>query len=109
MIVVVEVPVVWEVPPRWGLVTVPAHAAFLVGFVSPGLVLQDLWDEAMVGLGGDEDGGHLEGLRRSWVASCLLALVLLDASRLCSGQGGLGWLGWWVGVAVVAPRGVRWW
>ncbi len=57
MVVVVEVPVVWEVTPQWGLVTLSAGAAFLFGFIGLGLVLQDLWDVPLVGLGGDKDGG----------------------------------------------------
>ncbi len=55
MVVVVEVPVVWEIPPGWGFVVVTAGAAGFVGLVGFGLVLQDLWDKATVGLGGDED------------------------------------------------------
>ncbi len=55
MVIVVEIPVVWEVPPGWGLVVVAAGAALLVGLIGLGLVLQDLRDEATVGFGGDED------------------------------------------------------
>ncbi len=83
--------------------------AFFVGLVGLGLVLQDLWDEATVGFGGDEDSGQLKGPRWSWLAGHLLALVLSDASQLRSGQGGLGWWWWWVSVMVVAPCGVWWW
>ena len=80
VVIVVKVPVIWEVSPRWGFVVVSAHATLLVGFVGLGLVLQDLRDEAAVGFRGDEDGGHLEGLRQLWVASCLLAFVLSNTS-----------------------------
>ncbi len=51
----VEIPVVWEVPPRGGFVTVALGAAGFVGFVGFRLVLQDLWDDPAVGFGGDED------------------------------------------------------
>jgi len=50
----VEVPVVREVPPGWRLVVVAAGVAIFIGFVSPGLVLQDLRDEALVRFGCDE-------------------------------------------------------
>ena len=40
MVVVVEVPVIWEVPPRWGFVAVTAGAAGFVGLVGFGLVFQ---------------------------------------------------------------------
>ncbi len=80
MVVVVKVPVIQEVPPRWGLVVVSMCVTFLVGFIGLGLVLQDLRDKAVMGFEGDEDGGQLEGPRWSWVASCLLALVLSDTS-----------------------------
>jgi len=80
VIVVVEVPVIWEVSPRRGFIAVLPHATFFVGFVGFGLVFQDLWDEAVVGVGGDKDGGQLKGSCRPWVASCLLAFVLSDAS-----------------------------
>ncbi len=80
MVVVAKIPVIWEVSPRWGLVAVSSCVAFFVGFVGPGLVFQDLWDEAMMGFRGDKDGRQLEGPRQSWVASFLLACVLLDAS-----------------------------
>ena len=55
-------------------------AAFFVSFVGLiglGLVLQDLWDSALVGLGGDEDFG--EDQQACWLGG-LLAFVLLDSS-----------------------------
>jgi len=55
VVVVVEVPVIWEVSPRGGSVAVTSGAAGFVGFVGLGLVFQDLWDNAAVGFGGDED------------------------------------------------------
>ena len=55
MVVVVEVPVVREVPPRGGLVVVALGAACLLVFVGLGLVLQDLRDDPAMGFGGDED------------------------------------------------------
>jgi len=85
------------------------RVAFFVSFVGPSLVLQDLQDEAMMGFGGDEDGGQLQGLCRLRLAGCLFALVLSDASQLRLGRGGLRWLRRWVGVTVVAPSGVQWW
>ena len=55
MVVVVEVPVVWEVSPRGGFVAVALDAAGFVGFVGLGLVLQDLRDDPAMWFGGDED------------------------------------------------------
>jgi len=55
---VVEVPVVWEVLPGWGLIVVVASVAGFVGLIGFGLVLQDLWDEAAMGFGGDKDIGQ---------------------------------------------------
>ena len=77
MVVVVEVPVVWEVPPRGGLVAVALGAAGLIGFVGFGLVLQDLRDDPAVRLGGNED--FWENQRACWL-SVLRTLVLSDAS-----------------------------
>jgi len=54
VVVVVEVPVVWEVPPRGGSVVITSGAAHFVGLVGLGLVFQDLQDNAVVGFGGDE-------------------------------------------------------
>ena len=54
MVVMIEVPVVWEVPPRGGFVTVALGAAGFVGLVGLGLVFQDLRDDAVVGFGGDK-------------------------------------------------------
>ncbi len=54
MVVVVEVPIVWEVPPRGGSVTVVSGMAHFVGLVGLGLVFQDLRDDAVVGFGGDK-------------------------------------------------------
>ena len=54
----IEVPVVWEVPSGWGLVVVAAGMMGFVGLIGLGLVFQDLWDEAAVGFGGDEDVGQ---------------------------------------------------
>ena len=76
VIVVVEVPLVWEVPPRGGLVTVALGATCLVGFVGFGLVLQDLQDDPAVGLGGDED--LREDQQARWSGG-LLTLVFLDS------------------------------
>ena len=82
----VKVPVVWEVSPRWGPVAVAAGASFFVSLIGLGLVLQDLRDEASMGFGGDEYFGQHQGV--CWSAGGLLALVLLDSSRLCSGRSG---------------------
>ena len=90
MVVVVEVPVVWEIPPRGGLVTVALGATCLVGFVGFGLVLQDLQDDPAVGFRGDEDLGEDQWVR--WLGGSF-TLVFLDSSRLRSGRGGAWW--WW--------------
>ncbi len=90
MVIVVEVPVVWEVPPRGGLVAVTLGATRLLVFVGLGLVFQDLWDDPTVGLGGDED--LRENQRTRWSARSL-ALVLSDPSQLGLGRGGSWW--WW--------------
>jgi len=84
----VEVPVVWEVAPGGGLVTLSTGATFLFGLIGLGLILQDLGDEPMVGLGGDEDGWDLQQFYQLVLASQLLAFVFLDTSGLGSGQGG---------------------
>ncbi len=76
MIVVVEVPVVWEVSPRRGLVAVALGVAGFVSLVGFGLVLQDLRDNPAMRLGGDEDLGEDQRACRS---STLLTLVLSDA------------------------------
>ncbi len=55
MVVVVEVPIVREVSPRWGLVAIALGAACLLGFVGLGLVFQDLRDDPAMWFGGDED------------------------------------------------------
>ena len=73
----VEVPVVWEILPGGGLVAVAAGAVGFIGLVGLGLVFQDLWDEAMVGLGGDEDVGQHQGPH--WSTGGLLAFVFLDS------------------------------
>ncbi len=57
MVIVVEVPVVGEISPRWGLIAVAAGAALFVGLVGLGLVFQDLRDEAAVGFRGDKNVG----------------------------------------------------
>ena len=57
VVIVVEVPVVWEIPPRGGLVAVASGAACFVGLVGLGLVFQDLRDEAVVGFRGDKNVG----------------------------------------------------
>ncbi len=90
MVVVVEVPVVREVPPRGGLVAVALGTARLLVFVGFGLVFQDLRDDPAVGFGGDED--LREDQRTRWSAGSL-AFVLSDPSQLGSGQGGSWW--WW--------------
>ncbi len=77
MVVVVEVPVVWEVPPRGGLVAVALGATRFLVFVGLGLVFQDLWDDPAVGFGGDED--LRENQQTCWLARSL-ALVLSDPS-----------------------------
>ncbi len=51
----VEVPIVWEVLPGWGLVAVVAGVSGFVGLIGLGLVLQDLQDEATMGFGGDKN------------------------------------------------------
>ena len=90
MVVVVEVPVVWEIPPRGGSVSIASGAACFVGFVGLGLVFQDLGDDAFVRLGGDEDFG--EDQRARWSGGSF-TLVLLDSSRLRLGRSGTWW--WW--------------
>ena len=77
MVIVVEVPVVWEVSPRGGFVVVAAGAACFVGFVGFGLVLQDLWNDSVVGFGGDENIGEDQRPRGPGRS---LAFVLLDSS-----------------------------
>src|SRR6266403_1057717 len=90
IVVTIEVPLVREIPPRGGLVTVALGAAGFVGFVGSGLVLQDLRDNPAVRLGGDEDLREDQRARRS---SSLFAFVFPDASGLGSGRGGAWW--WW--------------
>ncbi len=90
MVIVVEVPVVWEIPPRGGFVVVVLSASCLVGFVGFGLVFQDLRDNPMVGFGGDKD--LWEDQWACWSGG-LFAFVFLDSSQLCSGRGGAWW--WW--------------
>ncbi len=58
VVIVIEVPVIQEVLPRWGLVAVMTGVAGFVSLVGFGLVFQDLRDDAAVGLGGDEDVGQ---------------------------------------------------
>jgi len=87
---------------------IASGAARFVGFVGLGLVLQDLQDSATVGFGGDEYFRQDQGA--CWSGG-LLALVLLDSPRLCSGRGGAQGRGRWVGVVVMTPSGVgrvRW-
>ena len=67
----VEVPVVWEIPPRGGPVAVALGAAGFVGFVGLGLVFQDLWDDSSMRFGSDED------LRKDQRACWLTALFAL--------------------------------
>ncbi len=82
MVVVVEVPVVWEIPPRRGRVAVALGAACLLVFVGLGLIFQDLRDNAAVRLGGEE---HLwEDQWARW-SSSLFAFILSDPSCLGSG------------------------
>jgi len=57
---------------------VAVGTAFFIGFVGFGLVFQDLWDEAVVGFGGDEDLGQHQGL--CWSTGGPLAFVFLDSS-----------------------------
>src|SRR6266478_160045 len=99
MVVVVEVPLVWEVPPRGGLVVVTSGAARFLGFVGFGLVFQDLRDDPAVGFGGEED--LREDQRTCWSAWSF-ALVLSDPSCSGSGRSGSWWRRWWVGVSMVA-------
>ncbi len=82
MVIVVEVPVVWEIPPQGGAVAVASGVARFVGFIGFGLVLQDLRDDPAVGFGGDEDLGEDQWVR--WSGGSF-TLVLLDSPRLCSG------------------------
>ena len=72
----VEVPVVWEIPPRGGFVAVALGAAGFVGLVGLGLVFQDLRDDPAVGFGGNENFGEDQQARWSGGA---FALVLLDS------------------------------
>ncbi len=55
MVIIVVVPVVWEVVPGGGLVATPLGSARLFFFVGLGLVFQVLRDDPTVWLGGDED------------------------------------------------------
>ena len=55
MVVVVEVPVVWEVPPGGGGVAVALGTVRFVGLVGFGLVFQDLRDDPAMRFGGDKD------------------------------------------------------
>jgi len=76
VVVVVKVPVVWEVIPGGGLVVVASGSARLLIFVGFGLVLQDLGDDSTVGFGGNEDLWEDQWTRGS---SSLLTLVLSDS------------------------------
>src|SRR6266478_4704422 len=82
VVVVVEVPVVWEVVPGGGFVAVASGSACLLILVGFGLVFQDLGDGSAVGFGGDED---LRKDQRARGSSALLTLVLPDSPRLGSG------------------------
>ncbi len=90
VVILVEIPVVWEVPPSGGLVAVALGAAGFVGFVGLSLVLQDLRNNSTMGLGGDKD---LWEDQRACRSSPLFTLVLSDSSRLGSGRRGAWW--WW--------------
>ncbi len=59
MVVVIKVPVVWEVLPQGGDIMVVMGSPFLVFLICVGLVFQDLQDEGGVGFGCNEDGWHL--------------------------------------------------
>ena len=99
----VEVPVVWEVPPRRGLVAVALGAVGFVGFVGLSLVLQDLRDSSAMGFGGDED---LWEDQRACRLSPLLTLVLSDSPDwarvdvVCGGGGDRSELRWWLSTGV---------
>src|SRR6266436_8805453 len=101
----VEVPVIREVVPRRGLVAIASGSAGFFVFVGFGLIFQDLGNDPAVGFGGDED---LWEDQRACGSSALLALVLLDSSRLGSGRRGTWWWWRWVGAPVVALDG-GWW
>src|SRR6266403_2660894 len=90
VVVMVKVPVVWEVVPGRGLVAVAPGSACLLFFVGFSLVLQDLGNDPVVGFGGDEDLWEDQRARGS---PSLFALVLSDSSRLSSGRRGSWW--WW--------------
>ncbi len=90
MVIVVEVPVIWEIPPREGSVAIALGAAGFVGLVGLGLILQDLGDDPLMRFGGDED--FRKDQRARW-STALFALVLSDSPRLGSGRGGSWW--WW--------------
>jgi len=59
VIIVIKVPVVWEVTPQWGFVVFSLSTMLFLSLVGFGLVLKDLGDVSVVGFGGDEDGGQL--------------------------------------------------
>ena len=108
MVVVVEVPIVWEVVPQGGFVAVASGSARFLVFIGFGLVLQDLRDDSAMRFGGEEDLWEDQRARRS---STLFPLVLSNSSRLSSGRGGAWWWWRWVGVPMVALDGgrrVRW-
>src|SRR6266446_5867104 len=64
-------------PHEGGFVAVTLGVAGFVGFVGLGLVLQDLRDDPVMRLGGDED--LREDQQARW-SSALLTLILSDAS-----------------------------
>jgi len=76
MVVVVEVPIVGEVIPGGGLVSVASGSARFFVLVCFGLVLQDLGDDPAMGFGGNKD---LREYQWSRGPSPLLTLVLLDS------------------------------
>ncbi len=104
----VKVPVVWEVSPRGGSVTIASGAACFIGLVGLGLVFQDLWDDTTIGFGGNKYLWQNQGV--CWSGGSF-TLVFLDSSRLCLGQGGAWGRGQRVGIMVVTSDGVGrvWW
>ena len=60
MVIVVEVPVIWEIALRGRLVVLSVGAALLFGFIGFGLFFKNLGNGPLIGFRGDEDCWHLQ-------------------------------------------------